>query len=189
MSGSLSPGLESALLAHTFGGVAFPQPAATWAALYVTPPSYGPGAAGFEVSGGGYLRMQAVWTAPGGVPPFVVNTQAVQWAAAASAWGTIYGVGILSDRSAGILLASGLLVDPADGVTPRPITIGQGDIFRFPINSLLIGFLAPSPAPATAGVGAGPAAVTRRLVPPPWTPAQRSLMRARPEVLRAQAAP
>jgi len=184
VSGGLAYQLQNLLLAHCFGGLAFPQPAATWAALFRVAPEWGPFAAGQEVSGGGYVRMQAVWTPPLGVPPAVLNSQAMQWSAATAPWGTIHGVGILSAASSGLLLASALLVDPADGVTPRPVDIGQGDIFRFPIEGLLIGFLAPSPAPAMAGVSAGPAAVTRH-VAPPWTLAQRARMRAIPEVVRA----
>jgi hypothetical protein len=184
MTGQFSDVLEAALLGHVFGGAAFPPPAATWVGLTTTPPA---GAfAGTEVVGGGYVRMQAVWSSPSGSPPFVLNAQDIQWAAATADWGLIVGVDIYSAPSFGMYLCGGLLVNPADNVTPRPVQINQGDIFRIPIQGMTAGFSVPPPVPGLVVAGAGPAAQTRPHVPPPWPPAIRARMRSLAESIRAR---
>lgn len=151
MSNSFSAPLEQWLLQHVFGGIAYPAPSVHYVAAFTVAPQFVGG--GTEVTGGGYVRMQVTFTAPQGTPPSVQNAQPVQWAAATASWGIIGSVAIMDAATAGNILASALLVDPADGVTPVAKQIDQGDIFRIGMGALSVGFTSPSTPPISVFPG------------------------------------
>lgn len=165
--GSFSYQLEFQLLQAVFNGLTYPI-SPNWIALFTTMPT--PSAPGTEVTGGGYTRqMLSFDPVYSGPPPYTQNSVIIQWPAATASWGTLVAAGIFNQGSAGTMQAQGLLVDPADGVTPRPVTIGQGDVFRFPQAAIVVGFAQPGSA---TGISALPLLrlAPQILRPPPPQP-------------------
>jgi hypothetical protein len=164
MSGSFSYYLETQLLGLVFNGTPY-VPGSLFAALFTSAPS--PSAPGTELAGNGYLRVSAAFSTVAGTPPATGNTSAMQYPAATADWGILVAAGLFDLVSGGNMIAQGLLVDPTDGVTPRPVTIVQGDIFLFPPGGIQISF----------AMAAAPPAVPFQLA--------RSVLGLRPQVMRA----
>lgn len=131
--------LEQKLLQHAFTGTAFAQPSGRYLALFTAAPSETGG--GTEVSGGAYARQAAAFTVntafeidpvgnPGVLVTAALNTAIIEFPTASAAWGTITHIGIFDAATAGNMLAYAALE------TPRAIT--SGDIFRVPVNDLVI---------------------------------------------------
>lgn len=146
MSGSLSTYLETALLNHAFGGPAYVPPSALYAALFTTIPT--PDGGGTEVPpGGGYSRLPVLFSAATGSPPTMSNPAALQWPTASVPWGTLTAGGVFDNPTAGNMLGSAQLVSAVDGITPAPLAVNAGMIFRLPALGLVIGFIMPPFAP------------------------------------------
>ena len=142
MSGTFSTWLETKLLGHAFGGVAYPMPAGLWVGLYNTLPSQAGG--GAEVAANGYTRMAVTFGPIAGAPPSMSNAASIQWASALVDWGTIAAAGIFDAQAAGNFLGSAGLVDPANPTVPAPKPITKGDAFRIPTGNLIVGFALPA---------------------------------------------
>jgi len=150
MSGTFSTYLESALLGHVFAGVNYVAPAAVFAALFTATPT--PDGGGTEVAGGSYMRMAVAFSAPSGSPPTTSNPNAIQWAMATADWGVCTAAGLYDAPTLGNFLGAAPLVSAVDGVTPGPINIPAGSIFRLPPQGMVLGFVIPpqTPVPFTA---------------------------------------
>jgi hypothetical protein len=101
-----------------------------YAALVTTTPS--DSAAGTEVSGGSYARVQTVgkWGAPSGTTQ-VANNAAVTFPAPTANWGTIVGFELWTASSAGTRLAWGTF--------GSSVTVNNGDQApTFPIGSIVV---------------------------------------------------
>ncbi len=135
MAGSKTAYLESQLLAHMFGAVAFEPPATYYVALstaaYTTAAT---GAAMNEVSAGGYARIAvpnttANFPAPAGSNPAVSsNAVAMNFPPATAAWGTVLSV-YLCDAAVGgnalygTDLAAGIVMNPGSTLTIPPTAL------------------------------------------------------------------
>jgi hypothetical protein len=75
-------------------------PTGSYVALYTTSPT--PAGGGVEVSGGGYSRQQAVWTAP--VNGQSTNVADIVFPVASTSWGTIVAYGLVDAGLSGHLL-------------------------------------------------------------------------------------
>lgn len=145
MSGALTTYLQTALLNHIFGGIAYPPPAAFFVSLFTTAPTIDGG--GVEVVGGNYFRQPVTFSAPLGSPPVVNNPNAVQWGAASADWGMIRAGGVYDAPTMGNLLGFAFLVSAVDGVTLAPMQVNAGMIFRLPAMGLVFGFTIPDSSP------------------------------------------
>lgn len=150
MSASFTLYLQSALLNHVFNAQLYPMPAGIYVGLFTgMPPSDG-SAGGTEIGTPDYVRLSVLFTPPGGSPPQISNPNNIQWNPAAVTWGQIVAGGLFDQLTGGNMLGSAPLVDPTDGVTQMPKSIGQGDVFRIPVNNLIVGFLLPPPSGISA---------------------------------------
>lgn len=151
MSASFTLYLQSALLNHVFNAQLYPMPSGIYVGLFTgMPPSDG-SAGGTEVGTPDYVRLSVLFTPPSGTPPQISNPNNIQWNPAAVTWGTIVAGGLFDNLTGGNMLGSAPLVDPTDGVTQMPKSIGQGDVFRIPVNNLIVGFLLPPPGGIAGG--------------------------------------
>lgn len=121
---------ENEVLDHLFDKGTYIPPSVLYVALSTADPlDDGSGAA--EPAGGSYARVetsQADWSgASGGT---VCNADAVEFAQATSAWGTITHFALYDAAVGGNLLASGPLTDP--------VTIAAGDTVRFAPGDLSV---------------------------------------------------
>ena len=124
MAGSFSNYAENELLDHLLGtGAAFAQPT-PYIALYTVVPTDAGG--GTEVSGGGYARETAAFSAASGGA--TSNSGAISFTTATADWGTIVAFGIFDAASGGNLLAWGDLTENK--------TVNNGDTISFAIGDL-----------------------------------------------------
>jgi hypothetical protein len=121
---------ENEILDHLFDKGWYAPPAAIYLALSTADPGdMGLGAA--EPPAGSYTRVEtskAHWAgASGGA---VCNANAIEFAQATSAWGTITHFALYDAALGGNLLACGLLTEPA--------TVAAGDTLRFEPGDLTV---------------------------------------------------
>ena len=117
--------LETQLLNHVLRGTAYPSPAAVYVALYTVAPTDAGG--GTEVSGGGYVRQQAIFTAPSGGQ--VENTTDITFPVATADWGTLVAIAILDAAASGNMLYWAPLNAPREILT--------NDQFRLPAGQII----------------------------------------------------
>ncbi|MET3699514.1 hypothetical protein SAMN05877753_111152 [Bacillus oleivorans] len=92
--------LENALINATLRGTAYTAPATVYLALYTSDPTDAD--TGTEVTGGGYARQPATFTAPSnGVTSLSAN---VSFPQATANWGTVTHVGVRDALTGGNLL-------------------------------------------------------------------------------------
>ena len=115
--------LETEVLDHVFGGIAYTAPVTLYTGLYTAAPSDTGG--GTELSGNGYARQATAFTVTGNTAS---NTSAEEWATATGSWGTITHVGVFDASTGGNLMAYGALTASK--------TIATGDVFRIPAGDL-----------------------------------------------------
>jgi hypothetical protein len=122
VAGSLSDFAEAKVLDLIFKGATWTQLASgPWVALFTTAPT--DSAAGTEVTGGSYARVQvatADWTRSATAPTQVTNNAVITFAAPSANWGTVTGMAIMDASTAGNILAW------ADLTTSRVINNGDG---------------------------------------------------------------
>jgi len=117
---------DNAVLNAALLNVAYPTPTSVWVALYTTSPD--PTGGGSEVSGGGYLRIQATFVTP--ADGAVSNTADITYPVATSAWGTITSFAILDAPTAGNILYYGTL--------SASRIVQQNDQIKFPLGQLTV---------------------------------------------------
>lgn len=115
--------LEDAVLDHVFRNTAMTSPANVYLALYTSAPS--DGAAGTEVSGGGYARQAITFGAASGGA--MSNTAAVEFTASGANFGTVVAIAICDAASGGNLLAWDAIASA---------TVDVGDTISFPIGDI-----------------------------------------------------
>ena len=127
---ALSNYLAKKLQDFHLGSQSFTAPATVYLALYTAAPSAGGG--GTEVSGGSYVR-KSITNNNTNFPDTVLGTGEkylgveTAMATATADWGIITSWALLDASSGGNLLHFGTLT--------APITILNGDIFRFPAGA------------------------------------------------------
>lgn len=131
--------LEIAILDHVYRGIPYAAPASLFVALYTVPPGED-GTGGTEVSGGSYAReaagtMDRVSVAGAN---HVQNAAVIRFPVATADWGMITHLGIADAASGGNILNVLELVDPADMVTPQPVTILAGQAFELDVGRVVI---------------------------------------------------
>lgn len=126
MAGSFSDYMENTVLDWAFGGSTPTRPTARYIGLFTAAP--GETGGGTEVSGGGYARQAATFSASSGGA--TGNSAALTYTANGAAWGTIVGIGIYDAATAGNLIAYGTLAASK--------TINDGDSFQFPAAAVAI---------------------------------------------------
>ena len=102
------------------------RPTAWYVALYTAAPSDSGG--GTEVSGSGYSRQSASFSAassPGGTTS---NSNTISFTASGGSWGTVTHIGIFDNSTGGNLLWHG-------GLTASKI-VGDGDTLEFAIGNI-----------------------------------------------------
>jgi hypothetical protein len=102
------------------------RPTAWYIALYTAAPSDSGG--GTEVSGSGYSRQSASFSAassPGGTTS---NSNTISFTASGGSWGTVTHIGIFDNSSGGNLIWHG-------GLTASKI-VGDGDTLEFAIGNI-----------------------------------------------------
>lgn len=123
--------LEVNILNHVLRGISYSSPASVYAALYTVAPT-DVGTDGTEVSGGAYVRQQAIFGAPGTpAPNQVTNNADITFPIATADWGTIVAFSLMDAPSGGNMLYHASLTASR--------TILTGDQFRFPTGQLIVG--------------------------------------------------
>lgn len=120
---------EDEVLDHLFDKGLYVPPT-IYVALSTTDPG-DDGADAVEPAGGSYARVEtsnADWTAASG--GCVANTDAVEFAEATGAWGTITHFALYDAATGGHLLVCGPLVEPK--------IVAGGDVVRFPAGDLVV---------------------------------------------------
>lgn len=120
---SLSNTYETLALQWLFTADVITRPTAWYLGLFTTDPT--DAGSGTEVSGSGYAREAATFSATGDT---ATNTAAIEFSVATGSWGTISHVGVFDALSGGNLIAHGALD------TPR--TIALDEVFRVPVGDL-----------------------------------------------------
>jgi len=118
--------LETALLNHVLRNVSYTSPTQTYVALYTVAPTDVGG--GTEVTGGGYARQPATFTAP--APDSVSNMTDITFPIASAPWGTLVAFGVFDAATAGNLLYYANLTVARDVLT--------NDQLRFPTGQLIV---------------------------------------------------
>ena len=121
---ALSNYLEDNLVDHSLGTATFTSPATVYVALYTTDPTDAD--TGVEVSGNGYARQVATFSAASGGA--TSNTNEISFVASGGNWGTITHIGIRDALTAGNLLYQGALTAAR--------TINDGETARFAIGDI-----------------------------------------------------
>lgn len=130
--------LEDALIKHIFGDTTYGKPAQLWIALTTDANPITDASTGTSIvePANGYLRVQldpgsGNWTTPSGTDGQTSNIADITWAAASGGnWGNINYVAICSASTAGDILFHGAL--------QAPVTINDGEIFKFAATSLTV---------------------------------------------------
>lgn len=136
MAGNATDYLETKLLEHTLAIAAFPKPATVWIALCISTPT--DATKGTEVSGGGYVRMQATFAQQAGRTDTYVNSATIEWPTATAPWGVVSHTEIWDAATAGNRLFWEPLVNPADMVTPVTKDVQAGDTLRIQPGGLRV---------------------------------------------------
>lgn len=120
---SFSNYLETKVLDHVFGGVAYTAPTTLYVALYTAAP--GEAGGGTECSGTNYSRQTVTFTTTGDT---TTNDSAIEYSAAGNSWGTLTYAGIFDASSGGNLLTYAALTVSK--------TIDTGDVLRIPAGEI-----------------------------------------------------
>ena len=118
--------LETSLLNQVLRNTSYTSPTTIYVALFTLAPTETGG--GTEVSGGGYARQTATFTAP--APDSVSNTADVSFPVATAGWGTIVAFAIMDAASGGNMLYFANLTAAR--------TILTSDQLRFPSGQLIV---------------------------------------------------
>lgn len=118
--------LENALLNATLRNVAYTSAATVYVGLHTT--ATGDDDSGTQVSGSGYARTAATFSAP--ASGSTSNSATVTFPTATGSWGTVTHFGVYDAVSAGNLLYWGALTTSK--------TVDNGDVFTFPASNLTV---------------------------------------------------
>lgn len=121
---SLTNTFETTTLAWLFTAGSATRPTSWYLALFTSDPT-DTGAAGTEVSGGGYVREAVAFTVSGNT---ATNSGAIEWDAATASWGTVTHIAVMDAASGGNMIASNALTSSK--------AIGTDDIIRVPAGDL-----------------------------------------------------
>lgn len=121
---AISTFLTHKLFDHVLRGETYTPPSAIYVALYTSNP--GDGDTGTEVSGGGYQRITATFSAASGRK--TSNSAAVEFPEATGSWGTITHIGLRTASSGGNLLYYGELTSPVTIGAGQQLIFKQGNI-------------------------------------------------------------
>ena len=121
---SLTNTFETTTLTWLFTANSATRPTAWYLALFTSDPT-DTGAAGTEVSGGGYVREAVAFTVSGNT---ATNSGAIEWDAATASWGTVTHIAVMDAASGGNMIASNALTSSK--------AIGTDDIIRVPAGDL-----------------------------------------------------
>jgi len=100
---AMSNYLENEILDHILGTGAFTHPSTVYVGLATA--TFGEGNTGTELSGSGYARQSATFSAASGGT--TSNSSAIEFPAATGSWGTVSHFGIFDASSSGNLLIHG----------------------------------------------------------------------------------
>ena len=114
------------ILDHMLRGQAYTPPATVWVGLFTQMPTADQ--PGTEVSGGGYARQPAAFSAA--VNREIVNSADLQFPTATADWGTVVGFGLFDAETGGNLLVFASLSTPKNVLT--------GDQPYFPAGELSV---------------------------------------------------
>lgn len=118
--------LENKLVDHSLGTTTFTKPTSVYVALYTASPTDAD--SGTEVSGFGYARQVATWSAGSGGASS--NAGQLTFTASGGAFGTITHIGIRDASTSGNLLYWGSLTASR--------TISDGESLVFDIGSIIV---------------------------------------------------
>jgi hypothetical protein len=121
---SLTNTFETTTLTFLFTAGAVTRPTAWYLGLFTSDPTE-TGAAGTEVTGGGYVREAVSFTVSGNT---ATNNAAIEWSPATASWGTVTHIAIMDALSGGNMIASNALTVAK--------AIGIDDIIRVPAGDL-----------------------------------------------------
>jgi len=121
---SLTNAFETSTLQYLFTTGSVTRPTAWYLGLFTSDPTE-TGAAGTEVSGGGYVRKAVTFTVSGNL---ATNSAAIEWSAASSSWGTVTHIAVLDASSGGNMIASNALTTAKAVATDDIIRVPAGDL-------------------------------------------------------------
>lgn len=121
---SLTNTFETTTLTWLFTANSATRPTAWYLALFTSDPT-DTGAAGTEVSGGGYAREAVAFTVSGNT---ATNSAAIEWDAATGSWGTVTHIAIMDASSGGNMIASNALTSAKAIDTDDIIRVPAGDL-------------------------------------------------------------
>lgn len=116
--------LEDALINAVLRNSAYSSPATVYVALFTTAP--GEDASGTELSGNGYTRQSAAFTAP--TSGATSNNADVSFTASGGNWGTVTHFALFDAASNGNMLFHGALGQSRDVLDGETLTIATGDL-------------------------------------------------------------
>lgn len=122
---SFSNYLETKVLDHVFGGIAYTAPGTLYLGLHTSNPAEDDSGTEVSTSGTAYARQTVAFTTSGDTTS---NTAAVEYPTATASYGTVSHVGVYDASTAGNLLAYGALTTSK--------AIATGDVLRIPAGDL-----------------------------------------------------
>lgn len=124
MAGNMSDYLEDAVLDHVLGTAALTSPTNVYVGLFTSAPTDSGG--GTEVSGGGYARKAATFSAASGGA--TSNSADIAWDAATADWGTVTAVALFDASTTGNMLWHGSLTASKTINKDDDFTIASGEL-------------------------------------------------------------
>lgn len=121
---AMSDYLENEILDHILGTGAYTMPATVYVGLSTA--SFNDDNSGTELSGSGYARVAATFSAASGGT--TSNSAAVEFAAATGSWGSISHFGVFDASTAGNLLIHGAFTTAKTIATGDILKISAGDL-------------------------------------------------------------
>lgn len=121
---AMSDYLENEILDHILGTGAYTMPTTVYIGLSTA--SFNDDNSGTELSGSGYARVAATFSAASGGT--TSNSAAVEFAAATGSWGSISHFGVFDASTAGNLLIHGAFTTAKTIATGDILKISAGDL-------------------------------------------------------------
>jgi hypothetical protein len=121
---AMSDYLENEILDHILGTGAYTMPTTVYVGLSTA--SFNDDNSGTELSGSGYARVAATFSAASGGT--TSNSAAVEFAAATGSWGSVSHFGVFDASTAGNLLIHGAFTTAKTIATGDILKISAGDL-------------------------------------------------------------
>lgn len=130
MANNATTYLADKILNHVLRNTAYTSPTTVYLSLHTADPGKA-GSHANEVAGGSYARVAITFGAPAANAPYEeTKNSLISFATATGSWGTVTHVGIEDASTAGNMLFFGPLTASK--------TVGNGDTFSIPANSLTV---------------------------------------------------